>query len=93
MVGNGLDVEQFRDTVRLDLDVIDRSRTRRGTTDMEGTHRQLCARLTDGLCRNHADGFADVDAMSASKVTTVTLRTHAIPDFTGDRRTHDDVID
>src|SRR5690606_11654361 len=36
----------------------------RSTTGVEGTHRQLGARLTDRLGRDDADGLADVDELT-----------------------------
>ena len=88
-----LDVVEFRNTVILDLDIVDRSRTRCCTTYMEGTHRQLCAGLANRLRRDHANGFADVDAVSARQVTTVALCTHAVAHFTGNWRTNQHVVD
>ena len=34
------------------------------TTDMEGTHRELCAGLADTLSSDDADGFTDLDRFS-----------------------------
>ena len=62
MMRNGLDVAQPCDTVRLDFDVVDRSRTRCRTTNVEGTHGQLCTRLTDRLRRDNTDSLTDVNA-------------------------------
>ena len=40
---------------------------------MEGTHRQLCTRLTDGLRRNNADCLADLDCLAGCHIRTVAL--------------------
>ena len=47
--------------------------SRCGTTDVEGTHRQLRARLADGLCGDHADCLADSTSRPDAQVTSVTL--------------------
>ena len=60
---------------------------------MERAHRQLRARLTNRLCRDNADSLTDVDSVTAREVATVALRTHAVADFAGNRRTHLDVVD
>ena len=43
---------------------------------MERTHRQLCTRFTDGLCRDNADCFTFVDDVATRQVTTVAVRTY-----------------
>ena len=47
-------------------------------TNVECPHGQLCARFADGLCRDDADGLANVDACTAGQVTTIAHRTNAI---------------
>ena len=59
---------------------------------MEGTHRQLGTRLTDGLRGDDADGFADVNAVSARQITAIALRTDAVARFTGNDRAHHNAI-
>ena len=72
-----LDVVQTDRTGRFHCNAVVRRSTACGTTDMEGTHGQLSARLTDGLRRNNTDSLTDVDPMTARQVTTVAmLRTH-----------------
>ena len=61
------------DAVGLRLDAGGHRRTRRRTTDVEGAHRQLRARLADRLRRDHADRFADVDQAAAAEVAAVAL--------------------
>ena len=45
--------------------------SRRGTTGVEGTHRQLGTGLTNRLCRDDADGLADVDALTGRERAAV----------------------
>ena len=52
------------------------------TTNVEGTHGQLCTRLTNRLGCNHADSFTGVNHFTARQVTAVTFRTQAITGFT-----------
>ena len=47
------------------------------TTGVEGTHRQLRARLTDRLGRDDADGLADVDELAGGQRAAVALRAGA----------------
>src|SRR6056297_1899314 len=86
-------VEQANRTGGLDLDLVDRNRARRGTTDMEGTHGQLSAGLPDGLSRDAANRFAGIHRRTACKIATVTLGADAVAGFTGDRRTHQHTVD
>ena len=48
------------------------------TADMEGTHCELSTRLTDGLCGNNTDRFADFDNLIAGKVAAVALDANAV---------------
>ncbi len=50
---------------------------------MERTHRQLCTRLTDGLCRDNADSFTFVDDVATRQVTTIAVRTYTKVGVTG----------
>src|SRR5262249_8016227 len=63
------------------------------TTLVEGTHRQLRARLTDGLRRNDTDGLADVDQLAGGHPAPVAGR--AAPGAGGARqpRAHLDLRD
>jgi DNA-binding LacI/PurR family transcriptional regulator len=56
-VNNRLRIAELDATFVFHLDAGFSSRTRCRTTDVERTHRQLCTRLTDGLCRDNADCF------------------------------------
>ena len=48
------------------------------TARVEGSHRKLCTRLTDGLCGDDTDSLADVDGVSGSKVCTVAVYAHTV---------------
>src|SRR6185369_2047846 len=48
-----------------------------GTTDVEGTHRQLCPRLTNRLGSDDADRFTHVDTMASGKVASVAFAADA----------------
>ena len=50
---------------------------------MERTHRQLCTRFTDGLCRDNADCFTFIDDVATRQVTTVAVRTYTKVGVTG----------
>src|SRR5690606_25833308 len=50
----------------------------RRAADVEGPHRQLRARLTDRLRRDHADRLADVDRRAARQIAPVALAAHAL---------------
>jgi hypothetical protein len=46
---------------------------RRGAADMERPHRQLRARLADGLRGDDADRLAELDHLAGGKVAAVAL--------------------
>ena len=52
--------------------------TTRNTTGMEGSHRKLSTRLTDGLCSDDTDGLADLYRLTRCQVRAVALRTDTI---------------
>ncbi len=60
---------------------------------MEGTQRQLGARLTDGLCRHDADGLADVHQLVGGQRPAVALGAHAALGFAGQHGTCLDLFD
>ena len=64
-----------------------------GTTDVEGTHGQLRARLTDGLRGDNADRLTNVDAVTTSEIAAVACSTDAVAGVAGDRRTHSHLVD
>ena len=63
------------------------------TTDVEGTHGQLGARLTDRLCGDDTGGLADIDLIAPRQIAPVTLPADAVAGLTGDRRPNHDLID
>src|SRR6185436_3935917 len=93
LVMHRLQVVQTRCALALRFDRVRRCRSRRRATDVERTHRQLRARLTDRLGRDHADRFAQVDAMTAREVASVALRAHAVARLARDRRAHLHLVD
>src|SRR5271168_3305080 len=64
-----------------------------GTTDMEGAHRKLRARLANRLRGHDADGLAHVDLMTAAKVAAVTLHAYALARLAGQHRTDFDLFE
>jgi len=58
----------------------------RRATDVERTHGELRARLTDRLRGDNADSLADVDRGAAGKVTTIALGADALFGLTHQRR-------
>src|SRR5690606_35815899 len=63
------------------------------TTDVERAHGELRAGLADGLRRDDAHGFADVDHVAAREIAPVTHGAHAAPRFAGQHRADDDALD
>src|SRR5690606_39855098 len=55
---------------------------RSGATDVERAHRQLRARLADGLSSNHTHGFAEVDQAATAQVAAVATGAQAVAGFT-----------
>src|SRR5512138_529295 len=93
LVVHRLQVMQTRRTATLRFDRVRGRRSRCRATDVERTHRELRAGLADRLCRDDANGFAQVDAMTAREVTSVALCAHAVARLTRDRRANLDLID
>src|SRR5262249_5814696 len=60
------------------------------TTGVEGTHRQLRARLTNRLRSDHADRFAQLDRLAGRERAAVTLAAHTELRLAGERRPHPD---
>ncbi len=71
--------------VRLDEGLIDHLCR---STDVEGTHRELGARLADRLGRDDADRLADVHRRAAGQIAPVALAANAKSRFTGEHRTN-----
>ncbi len=87
-VHNRLHVAELDATFIFHLDAGFSSRTRCRTTDVERTHRQLCTRFTDGLCRDNADSFTFVDDVATRQVTTIAVRTYTKVGVAGYNGTH-----
>src|SRR5690606_13305671 len=66
---------------------------RRCTTDVEGPHRELRARLTDGLGCDHADRFTHVHLVAAREVAPVAQRADPAPVLAGQDRADDHLLD
>src|SRR6185436_1543224 len=63
------------------------------TTDVERTHRELRARLADGLGGDDADRLADVHAVTAREVSAVALRADAATRLAGEHGADEDPLD
>ena len=81
---DGLEVVELDRTRCLYMDVVNGGGTRCGTTDMEGTHGQLGAGLTDRLRSDDTDCLADIDDVSTCQVATVTEAAYTERGRTGD---------
>mmetsp|Transcript_23362 Transcript_23362/g.55498 ORF Transcript_23362/g.55498 Transcript_23362/m.55498 type:complete len:1308 (+) Transcript_23362:390-4313(+) len=81
------------DAVRLGFDARRHRRTRRGTTDVEGPHRQLRARLADRLGGDDADGLTDVDQAATAEIAAIALGAQAEARAAGQRRADLDLVD
>ena len=68
-------------------------RTRRRTTNVEGTHGQLGTRLTNRLRCHHTDGFAGVDQHAAAQVAAIALGAQAEARVASQWRTNLDFVD
>lgn len=83
---NGCTQNIFNDDGIFKGDMILFGRAACRTSDVEGTHRQLSTRLTDRLCRNNTDRFADFDNLIAGKVAAVALHADAVFGLAGQYR-------
>src|SRR5690606_18105264 len=81
--------EELGDTRQTLRDVV---RTR-GTTLVEGTHRELRSGLTDRLGGDDADRLADVDELAGRERTTVAGGADADRRLAGEHRAHLDRLD
>ncbi|KAG1197274.1 hypothetical protein G6F35_012839 [Rhizopus arrhizus] len=87
-----LEVAELDRAGGLDGDVVDRSSSRRRTTDVERTHGQLGTRLTDRLRGDDADRFTDVDQVAAGQIAAVAATADTEGRLARDRRTHLDAL-
>ena len=60
----------------------------RNTTRMEGTHGQLCTRLTDRLCRYDTNGGAQFDQCICRQITSIALAANATMCQAGQHRAY-----
>ncbi len=63
------------------------------TADVEGTHRELRSRLADGLRRDHAGSFAQLDHASGGEVASVTGDANTALRFAGQHGADLDALD
>src|SRR5262249_28415766 len=82
-----LQVDEAHRTVVLGIEARLLADSRCGTTDVEGTHGELRARLADGLCRDHADGFAQFHQAPGGEVTAIAHHADAALRFAGEHGT------
>src|SRR5271154_6864826 len=55
--------------------------------NVEGTHRELRARFSDGLRADDADGLAEFNHAASGKVASVAASANSAPAFAGEDRT------
>ena len=67
--------------------------TRRGSTDVEGTHGELGAGLADGLRGDDADGFAEFHHAAGAEVAAVAEDADAAAGFAGEHGANLDALD
>ena len=84
---------QADNTIVVDLNVVLRRLTGCRTADVEGAHRQLCARLTNRLGCHNTNSLTHVYLMPATQITAVAGRADAVTRLTSNRRAHDDFLD
>ena len=72
----------------LNLNVIHRSSTRCSTTNVEGAHGELSARLANRLSCDNTHSLTDIHKMPAREITSVTRSANAVGCFTGNRAAH-----
>ena len=80
----GTRLEQLGDTRKTLRDV----NGRRGTTRVEGTHRELSSGFTDRLRRDDSDRFSEVDGLTRRHRAAIARATHTLRRLTGERRTN-----
>ena len=75
-------------TAVFDLDVVYCRGSRGRTTDVESTHRQLSAWLTDRLRSDYTYRLTDVHKVTPRQITAITDTTNTVSGFAGNRRAH-----
>src|SRR5690606_20855448 len=92
-VGDVAQADRETDGTRgLRLDRAGHGGTRGGPADVEGTHRQLRARLTDGLSGDDTDRFAAVDHRAAAQIAAIAVSAQTVTGFAGERRADLDFV-
>ena len=81
------------DAIVLGLDLRLLERLARRAADVERAHRQLRARLADGLRGDDADRFAQLHELPGRQVAAVAMRADAAPAFAGEHRANLDALD
>src|SRR5690606_71206 len=79
--------------VRPGLDRTGHRRARRRAADAAGPHRELRARLADGLRRDHGDRLARIHQRAAAEVAAVALGAKAVAGLAGQRGAHAHLVD
>src|SRR5690606_5146253 len=94
LLGDELDVLELDPTLEavLEARLLDLA-ARRRATDVERAHRELRARLADGLGRDHADRLAHVHLVAAREITPVAQRADTAPVLAGEHRADDHLLD
>src|SRR5271168_1545358 len=64
-----------------------------GAADVEGTHRELRARLANRLRGNDSDRLAQVDEVAAAEIASVTFHAHALARLAGKHGANLDSLD
>src|SRR6185295_13106219 len=92
-ITNGVDAEELHKSIGLRILFGLLARTRCRTADMEGTHGELSAGLTDGLRRYDTDRFPTLDQTAGCKVASVAKLAHAALRFAGQHRADTNALD
>src|SRR5262249_29942626 len=74
------------------LDAACGSGSRRRTTDVESTHRELCTRLTDRLSGDDTNRFTNADRAATGQIASVAGRADTVARLAGDRRADQHLI-
>src|ERR1039458_5411608 len=75
---------EFDGAIVFGLDLRNFEHLRRRAADVKCPHRQLRARLADGLRGDDADGFAELDGSAGGEVATVAMDANAALAFAGE---------
>src|SRR5205807_229176 len=84
---DGRQVDEAHNAVVLGIKVRLLRDTRCRTTDVEGTHRELGARLADGLRSDDADSFAEFHGAAGGQVAAIAADANTALGFAGQHGT------